>query len=323
MTCYAFVLVPRFSLLALSSAVEALRAANVAANQPLYRWLLVSADPGPVESSSGLVMEAADLVSATQADVIAVCGGERSHDYGPGELLHWLGRQAARGCQMGALSDGSFVAAAAGLFDEAPSTIHWHCLDTYRERHPALDIRASVFELDHRRFSCAGGTAALDLMLTMIQKQHGQSLAATVADTYIHDRIREAGSTQRISSYFELLRHSRPLAEAVRLMETHVESPLRVGTIATRLNLSLRQLDRLFQRRLGTAPSVHYRNLRLARGRRLLLQSNLQVDALATATGFSSSAHFARCFRAVYGVSPRDCRRGSRGKPGSGPKPRI
>ncbi len=305
MELFAFVLVPRFSLLALSSAVEALRAANVAAGHDLYRWRLVSEHAGAVASSSGLTMDARGLDAAENAGVVALCGGERSHDYAPPNLLRWLRHQAKQGRMMGALSDGSFPAAAAGLFDAVPSTIHWHCLEAYRERHPRLDIRASVFELSASRFSCAGGTSALDLMLTLIQRRHGQQLAATVAETYIHDRIREAGSTQRLSAHFELLRHSRPLASAVRLMEQHVDDPLPIHAIAARLNLSVRQLDRLFRRHLQRAPAAYYRSLRVDRARRLLVQTGLQVETIAAATGFSSSAHLARCFRELHGTSPR------------------
>ena len=307
----AFVPVPRFSLLALSASVEALRAANAVSGHPLYRWSLVAPAPGRVASSSGLALDAGALADAGDAAVVAVCGGDRSHTYANRELQRWLRGVARRGATVGALSDASYVVADAGLFDDVRSTIHWHCLDSYRERFPRLDIRASVLELDRRRFSCAGGTSALDLMLTLIQQRHGQDLAAAVADNFIHDHIREAGSTQ-ISAVFQLRRHSRRLAEAARLMTDHIESPLPVRDIARHVDLSGRQLDRLFQQHLGVAPSRYYRGLRLERARHLLIQTGLPIAEIAAATGFASSAHLARCFRQTHGDSPRAYRLASR-----------
>lgn len=312
-TRFGLVLVPRFSLLALSCAVEAMRAANVVSGRALYTWDLLSDTGGAVEASSGLAL-ATRAIGTEAPSHIAVCGGERSHLWESRRLNAWLRRQAASGATVGALSDGSFIAAAAGLFERVRSTIHWHCLDAYRERFPHLRVRPSVFELENGRFSCAGGTAALDLFLTLIQQQHGAALAAAVADNYLHERIRGSDSTQRLSGYYHLLGRSRPLAEAVREMEGALESPLSIAGVAHRVGQSPRQLDRLFRRHLQHAPAAYYRALRLDRAARLLRQTALSVGEIAAATGFASSAHLARHFRGRYGASPGNYRRSEPGR---------
>lgn len=308
-TRFAFVLVPRFSMLALSSAIDTLRAANAVSGNALYEWTMVSPDGGEVAASSGLAFRTVALGDVGPASHVAVCGGERSHDWEPAGLRRWLRRRAHAGASVGALSDGSFVVAQSGLFDGVRSTIHWKCLDAYRERFPGLDIRASVFELQRRRFSCAGGTSALDLFLTLIQGQHGNELAVAVADNYIHDRIRNSESSQRLSAYYHLVSKSPALAAAVQLMEAHVESPLAIMAIAQRIGLSERHMNRLFQRHLAATPSRYYQLLRLAHARRLLVQTALSISEISVATGFSSAAHFARCFRKIHGLSPVNYRR--------------
>ena len=308
-TRFAFVLVPRFSLLALSSALDTLRAANTVSGDALYDWIMVSPGGGEVEASSGLTLRTVALEKVGDASHVVVCGGERSHDWQPDGLHHWLRRRAHDGVSVGALSDGSFVVAEAGLFDGVRSTIHWKCLDAYRERFPGLDIRASVFELQRHRFSCAGGTSALDLFLTMVQGQYGADLAAAVADNYIHDRIRDSESSQRLSAFYHLLGQSPALAQAVKLMEEHVESPLAIAAIADRVGLSVRHINRLFHRHLSETPSHYYQLLRLAHARRLLVQTALSVSEVSVATGFSSAAHFARCFRKIHESSPLAYRR--------------
>ncbi|MCY4480144.1 MAG: hypothetical protein OXB97_09630, partial [Rhodospirillales bacterium] len=57
---FGFLMVPKFSLGALSSAIESLRLANYVSGQTLYEWRTVSADGEAVASSAGLSV-AADL----------------------------------------------------------------------------------------------------------------------------------------------------------------------------------------------------------------------------------------------------------------------
>ncbi len=308
-TRFAFVLIPRFSMLALSAAIDALRFANVVSGEPLYSWMLASPGGGEIEASCGLTLAAADLPGADAVDRVAVCGGERSHNWSSDALTDWLHRMRQHNMPLGALSDGSFVAAAAGLFDATPSTIHWRCLDAYRERFPRLDVRASVFELSEHRFSCAGGTSALDLFLTMIQNQHGSELAIAVADNYIHDHIRSPDNDQKLSAYYRLLRHSPEVAGAVRTMERHIENPLPVAAVARQSHVSARQLGRLFHEHVGVPPSRYYLSLRLSHARQLLIQTGMKISDVATATGFASSAHLASHFQRAYGVSPGQFRR--------------
>lgn len=304
----AFVLVPGFSLLALSAGIEALRAANAVRGERLFDWVLAAAEPGAVASSSALPMHAVGLADAGHCTVVAVCGGNRSHLPQPPQLIRWLRTQARSGALIGAFSDGSYVVAEAGLYDQAPSTIHWHCIDSYRERFPMLDVRATLFELHGRRFSCAGGTASLDLMLTVLRQRYGAELAAAVAGNFMHDTIREADRVQR-NAWVRMQAYSQPLADAMRCMEARIDVPLTIAELAATAGVSLRQLDRLFRRYLHAAPADYYRQLRLDRARHLLIQTGLPVLEVAAATGFSSSAHLARAFRDRFGASPQAYRR--------------
>ena len=48
---YGFLLVPRFAMLAFTSAVEPLRAANLLSGKTLYRWKTITVDGEPVAAS--------------------------------------------------------------------------------------------------------------------------------------------------------------------------------------------------------------------------------------------------------------------------------
>ena len=316
-----FALVPGFSLVALACAVDALRAANLVLGRSAYQWRLC-ADPGDpgdpgfadgVPSSSHIRLPAAALaakgVAGAAPDLFAVVGGERSHDYRSPALAQALTRAAGRGARIGSISDGAFVVAAAGLFDGYRSTIHWKCLDAYRERFPDLDIRTSIFEIDRNRFSCAGGTTSLDLMLTFVMAAHGGETASLVAENYVHDRIREAAQEQHVTAAIRMAGRNRHLAEAILLMERHLEDPLSVDQVAGAAGLSARQLTRLFHSHLGRSPGQFYLDLRIDRAASLLRQTGMSVSEIAVGCGFLSASHLGRHLRRRHGATPGQWRR--------------
>ena len=165
-----------------------------------------------------------------------------------------------------------------GLFAGCRSTIHWKCLAAYRELHPDLDVRASIYEIDGQRFSCAGGTAALYLFLRLVALDHGASLAAAVAENLITHDIRPAEDAQRTELVWLHGRRDVRLASAIMLMEENVERCLSVTEIAQRSGTALRQLERLFADHIGVGPSDYYWQLRVQRAARLLRQTPLRVE---------------------------------------------
>ena len=65
------------------------------------------------------------------------------------------------------------ILAEAGLLDGYKCTIHWGNLPGFTEAFPEIDATGGLFEIDRDRFTWAGGTTALDMMLTLIASQHG------------------------------------------------------------------------------------------------------------------------------------------------------
>ena len=84
---FSFYLVPEFTLLAFSSAIEALRLANAALGFEAYRWRSVSEDGRGARSSCGLDLsthaslaeERALLAGRSRPSMAVVCGGMNVH----------------------------------------------------------------------------------------------------------------------------------------------------------------------------------------------------------------------------------------------------
>jgi transcriptional regulator GlxA family with amidase domain len=252
---FGFLLIPQFSMLGFTSAVEPLRSANRLAGRRLYQWQLITEDGRPVVSSSDIeVVPHAGLDRVARLAQLIVVAGIDAHRYQNRKVLSALRRLARRGCSLGAVSTGTYLLARAGLLSGYRATIHWENLASFREEFPDLEITSELFEIDRDRVTCSGGTAALDLMLSLIGRTHGRTLATQVAEQFLHERIRDTRDPQRMTLRNRLgVSHPKLLTVAAE-MEANLEEPLARAELARRAELSSRQLERLFRKYLGRTP---------------------------------------------------------------------
>lgn len=306
----SFLVIPNFSMSAFTAMLEPMRLANYSTGRTLYEWEILSRNGEPVAASNGVQIIADRGISdAPHLDNVVVCSGVDAQLYHDNAVFGWLRRWAREGTHVGAVCTGAHVLAHAGLLNGYRCTIHWENLESFREAFPDLDIQPELFEIDRDRFTCAGGVAASDMMLTEIARRHGGETAAAVSELFMHERIREGHDNQRLPLQARLrISHPR-LIQAIGEMERNVEEALTREEIAARVGLSRRQLERLFRRYLNTSPARYYLRLRLERARLLLTQSTMPVTEIAFACGFTSASHFSKCYRDMFTRTPRDERR--------------
>lgn len=305
-TRLAFLLIDNFSMMAFTSAVEPLRSANRMSGRTLYEWSILSVDGQPVRASNGIeVMTSGGIAGVEREKIVVVVAGIDVQRYEDDRVLGFLRRMARTGAIMGALCTGAHFLARAGLLENRRCTIHWENLGGFTEDFPEIEVSSDLYEIDRDRFTCSGGTAALDMMLHLIGKQHGQSLANQVSEQFIHDRIREPHDHQRMELRARLGVSHPKLISVISDMEENLEEPLTQTDLADRAGLSTRQLERLFRKYLGATPTRYYLTLRLQRARQLLVQTSMSILSVALACGFVSASHFSKCYRECFGRTPR------------------
>ena len=301
----ALVLVPEFTIMPVTSVIEPLRIANRLSEKALYRWTLHALDGQPISASSDiLTMVNGDLETIAQDAIVVVCAGLSVQRHTDKRMLSWLRKTARRGAVIGAVCTGAHILAEAGLLDGYRCTIHWENLPGFSEAFPDIKATGGLFEIDGDRFTSAGGTTAIDMMLTMIASQHGPDLAAAVAEAILHSPIRHHSENQRMSLPARIGARHPKLVSIIEKMEENLEDPLSPSLLAKQAGLSTRQLERLFRRYLDRSPKRYYLELRLKKARSLLLQTDLSVINVALACGFSSPSHFSKCYRSYYGRTP-------------------
>lgn len=302
---FVFLILENFTFIAFAGAIEPLRLANRMAGRALYEWQVVTPDGKPVQASNGVSIAAeAGLEALSKGTTIIVVGGVNVKQAVTKPVLTWLRREARRGLPVGAVCTGAQVIAEAGLLDGRRCTIHWENRDSFEEEFPEIDLTHNIFVIDKDRYTAAGGAASTDLMLKLIAMRHGTELATLVADQMIHTSIRSDKDEQRLSIPARIgVRHPK-LAAVIHRMEEAIEEPISPMLLARDAGMSTRQLERLFRRYLSRSPKRYYMELRLARARNLLMQTDMSVIAVAMACGFASPSHFSKCYRALYRTTP-------------------
>jgi len=298
-------LVPQFSMMAFAAAIEPLRQANRLSRRPLYSWRIASEGGGPVTCSNGCTV-AADigLIDLPRETTVIVCAGLNVRAACTRPLLSWLRTQARRGVRVGGVCTGAHVLAKAGLLDGKRCTIHWENQAAFAEEFPDTDLSNLLYCNDDGMVTCAGGTAAADMMLHLISEDHGADLGALVADALIHAPVRSEADEQRLSVPARIgVRHPK-LVNIIQTMEQNTEEPISPSELARGVNMSTRQLERLFRRYLNRSPKRYYMELRLEKARNLLLQTDMSVINVALACGFTSPSHFSKCYRNHFQRTP-------------------
>lgn len=311
-TRYGFLLVPEYSMMAFVAAVDQIRMANRLSGKQLYEWVVLSEDGEPVRASNHLSVSALPMRASEALDAVFVCGGTNIEAQSSKPINAWLRAQSRQRVAVGAICTGTHLLAQAGLLNGYRCTIHWENMIALRERFPELVISPDLFELDRDRYTCAGGSAAMDMMVRLIARQHGWDLANEVAEEFMLERVRGRNDRQRLPLRLQLGTSQPKLSEAAAYMEANLEEVISLNEIADHVRLSRRQLERLFQKYLHCAPTKYYMSLRLRRARQLLVQTSLPIVDIAFASGFTSTPHFSKCYREHFGASPKDDRRANR-----------
>jgi transcriptional regulator GlxA family with amidase domain len=300
-----FVLVDEFSHLAFSCAIEPLRIANLLSGRDLYRWTLASENGERAVCSNGAVtlVDGGLAPMSREAWLFVVAGINVERHVTPGLVGH-IRRERARGVRIAGCCSGAYILAHAGLLDGLRAAIHWDYHDAFAEEFPQVELCRNVFVADEPFVTASGGTATADLMLYLIEQRHGLDLSIAVADQMVHTAVRHATAEQRVSVQSRHGVRNPKLIRAIQLMTETADGPVSPAAIAEQLNISKRQLERLFQRYLNCSPYKYGVAIRLHKARNLLLQTENSVTDIAVACGFESASHFSRVYRAHFGVAP-------------------
>ena len=299
-------------LLDISGPGEVFAVANVIAGGEAYRTVVVSPDGRDAMSSAGFRIGVAGAVADLddRIDTLVVPGTWAwATTIARTELIDAVGTAAGRSTRVAGVCVGAFLLGAVGLLDGRRATTHWHFMDDFAERFPAVLLqRDPIFVRDDDVYTSAGVSAGIDLALALVEADHGAEVARQVAQHLVVFMQRPGGQAQ-----FSVRLQSRAVARgSLRdVLDAVAADPAgdhRLTELARRAGFSSRHLTRVFARELGTTPGRYVERIRVEAARSMLADSDASLETIARDAGLGSAETLRRSFTREVGVTPHTYR---------------
>ena len=283
---------------------------------PGYRFHLCTADGQPIRTRSGFGLTPhADLTPVQDADLVAVPAAHTIGDPIPDVVLDALRRADERGAYVLSVCSGAFVLGAAGLLDGRACTTHWRYADDLARMYPKADVRCdALYVQDGNLLTGAGTAAGIDACLHLVRQEHGSALATKLARRMVVPPHRDGGQSQYIEAPIPRTPDAPTLEPVLSWLMNHLDRQLTVDDLAGRAHMAPRTFARRFRAETGTTPHDWITNQRVLLARRLLEETELGIEAVATRAGFGDGATLRHHFGRRVGATPHAYRSTFRGR---------
>ncbi len=276
---------------------------------PNFDFKVCGPQPGkPLRTSVGATVTPDNgLDGLAGADLVAIPAISGS-GYLP-EALEAVKAAADAGAIILTVCSGAFVAGVAGLLDGRPCTTHWLHADDLARRFPTARVDRNVLFVDDGNLITSAGTAAgIDACLHLVRRELGSEVTNRIARRMVVPPQRDGGQRQYIDQPIPV-RCSEGFAPQLDWILANLHTPHTVAALAGRANMSARTFARRFVDETGTTPMQWVTDQRVLYARRLLEESDLDIDRIADRSGFGSATLLRHHFRRIIGVTPSDYRR--------------
>ena len=321
-----FVVVPpRLLLLDIAGPLEVLRQANRLQNSVRFEVRYIG-PAASLQTSIGITLAAIEplpqelppqswVVLAGDVEYVMLSGGV----HGPGKsaadqeaekaIVTWLKTTVRPGHKLISICTGALIAARAGLLDGYSCTTHYLSYDELRAIAPRARILENrLYVEDGERYSSAGITAGIDLMLHLVHQSAGQSCAVAVAQ-YLVIYLRRSGSDPQLSPWLEGRNHIHPAVHRVQdAIAADLSKSWSLSALARLAGASDRHLSRLFHEHVGMSIPEYSNRLRVAYAQDLLRETRLDMERVAEQSGFSSTRQLRRAWQRIHKGPPREAR---------------
>jgi transcriptional regulator GlxA family with amidase domain len=225
-------------------------------------------------------------------------------------IVDWLRRVVQPEHTLVSICSGALLAGRAGLLNGYLCTTHYSsCAELAALAPEAKVLENRLYVEDGKRYSSAGVTAGIDLMLHLVSQMTDHRCAAEVA-RYLVVYLRRSGSDPQLSPWLEGRNHIHPAVH--RVQDAITQNPAKAWTLkmlARVAGSSPRHLTRLFHEYAGTSIPDYRNRLRIELARELLTQTELDMERVAERAGFASTRQLRRVWGRVFSSPPREARR--------------
>lgn len=310
-----FAVLPNVHLIDLSGPVQVFYEANQFGAHFNIQYCGLDSDVDVV-SQQGLVFKALqsfDNFDLNEGDYLFIAGID-FHSIQDGQLkvgynkfFEWIQDNYKKGVNICSVCSGTFVLAASQMLNNRTCTTHWKCTDYLKKNYPNIKvINDQLYVKDGNMYTSAGMTSGIDMALFIVEEHYGPVMTSKVAREMVVFLRRTGGQSQG-SIYLDFRTHIHPSIHTVQ--DYILQHPLEKNSIedlAEMVNMSDRNLTRLFRKHTGISINDYKTRSRLAHAETLLRHPGYTIDFIASQCGFKDPRQLRRMWKQHYGKSPSE-----------------
>ncbi|GAB1644926.1 helix-turn-helix domain-containing protein [Krasilnikovia sp. MM14-A1259] len=279
---------------------------------PRFDVRVAGEHPHPLGTTAGISIGTPHPLAALDEAGLLIVPGWRPPTGAPvgADVLDLLRTAHRDGATVVGLCLGAFVLAEAGLLDGRRATTHWHYLAAFADRFPAVEVVDDALYVDEGTIvTSAGSAAGLDACLHLLRRDHGPDAANAAARALVVAPQRAGGQAQFVERPVPQFHTGDAITDAMRHAVEHLSDPaLDVAALAATAHLSRRTFDRRFRETTGCSALQWLLHQRVLRAQHILSTTDLDIDSVARASGFTDGMTMRPHFRRIVGVAPQSYR---------------
>jgi AraC-like DNA-binding protein len=146
----------------------------------------------------------------------------------------------------------------------------------------------------------------MDAVLRFLKSLNSPTDRRVVTPTYLREIVYRALQAEQYTRLVErAVNDTNPVSTAIAYVRGHLSEQLSVKDLAEQAYMSPSAFSHAFRDMAGRSPYQFIKDMRLNRGRELLMEDRLTVTEVSREVGYGSTSHFINEFRDRYGASPR------------------
>ena len=312
-----FLAYPQMGLLDLTGAQTVFWAATKALAErglPGYAMHTASLAGGLMQTAEGLSVQTVALAqfSDSAIDTLIVPGAPAIQQAMAAntDLVDWLRVASGTATRTASVCSGTFLLAMAGLLDGRRAATHWAMCDMLKQGFPAIVVDMdAIFIQQGNVWTSAGVTAGIDLALALVEIDCGRDVALQVARELVVFLKRPGGQAQ-FSQLLQAQTDDSAGFDSLHLWlaDNLQEADLSVERLAQQAQMSPRNFARVYKQRTGRTPAKAVELFRMEAARRLLEDSERNIDQIARLSGFGDEERMRYTFHRHLAISPREYR---------------
>ncbi len=216
----------------------------------------------------------------------------------------WLKVQHQNGAKVCSVCTGAYLLAQSRILDNRECTTHWKYFERFQRDFPKVRLlKDRLFVIDENLYSSAGVSSGIDLALYLLEEQFGPVFATKIAKEVVV-YLRRTEEDPQLSVFLQYRNHLEDrVHQAQDHLAQHLDQKIKTEELAERVNMSPRNLTRLFKKTTGITIGEYLDKLRVERAVQLLAEGN-KVDAVTKSCGLNSSNQLRAILRKYKSVLP-------------------